>query len=308
MQFVVTILGVSAAHPSYGRHPSGQVVQVQDRTYLVDCGEGTQMRMDEYGIRRAKIDHIFLSHLHGDHYFGLFGLLTSFALNGRQRPLTIHAPDPAIQAILEVVLGPGGDHLGFPLQCVIHPPDQKVLLLEEAWGQVYSLPLQHRIPTTGYLFVERPFPRNMRPEKIQEYQIHFADIPAIKAGEDYVLPNGAIVKNAELTYPPKPPRSFAYCSDTSYSKDLIPMIQGVDLLYHESTFCEDSKERARETGHSTAAEAAAIAQAAQVQQLVLGHYSSRYPDTKVFQTEAFAIFSHTLLGEEGKTYPVGWQP
>ncbi|MEO1713644.1 MAG: ribonuclease Z [Bacteroidota bacterium] len=307
MLFQVTVLGISAAQPAFGRHPSGQIVQVQDHTYLLDCGEGTQMRLTEYGIRRAKVNHIFISHLHGDHYFGLFGLLTSMGLNGRHNPLHIHCPDPLLRSILELIVGPNGQHLGFPLEVHTHSAEQKTLILEESWGKVYALPLAHRITTTGYYFEENPFPANMRADKIVEHQIHFSEIPRIKRGGDYVTPEGDRIPHAQLTIAPRPPRSFAYCSDTAYVANLAALISGVDLLYHESTFCEDSADRALQTGHSTAKQAARLAKEAEAKQLLLGHFSSRYPTTTVFQEEAQSTFPNALIAEEGKTYPVGWQ-
>lgn len=303
MQFELTVLGVSAAAPAFGRHPSAQVLNISDQLYLIDCGEGTQAQMLKYHIRRSRIDHIFISHLHGDHMYGLIGLLTSYSLNSRAHPMHIYSPE-GLQEIIELLLQRTAGPLPFDL--IFHPIDttRHYLLHEDDKVEVYSIPLLHRLPTSGFLFREKERPRNMRPEAINEWQIPFTKIPDIKKGADYTLPDGRRIPNESLTLPPYKARSFAYCSDTCYTESIVPFIKGIDLLYHETTFTKDRQEEAIQSMHSTAEEAAWIADAAQVGQLVIGHYSSRYKDPEVLVQEAAAIFPNTVAGEEGKVYAV----
>lgn len=304
MQFSLTLLGTSSAMPQPGRFTSAQVLNVQERLYLIDCGEGTQMRMTDFQIKRSKINQIFISHLHGDHYYGLIGLLTSYALNDRKEPIDIFSP-PGLEEIIKVMSLPqGGEVFPFPLRFHIVDTNQHQLIFEDKTLQVFSIPLLHRIPTSGYLFLEKERPRNILPKKIETYQISYPNIPAIKQGADFSLPNGEIIPNAELTTPPPQPRSYAYCSDTRFMPDIVPMIQNVDLLYHEATFMQNEQQNAIETLHSTAAEAATIAKSANVKQLVLGHFSTRYRDVKPLISEAKAIFPDTVEGIDGMVIEV----
>ncbi len=303
MNFELTILGTNSALPAYGRHPSAQVLQVQESSYLIDCGEGTQMRMNDFDIRRGKIRQIFISHLHGDHIYGLIGLLTSYALLGRKEPLDIFSPE-GLEAMIQLQISYGGGRFPFPVRFHVIDTEVHQLIYEDKQLTVHTIPLNHRVPTCGFLFKERPRPRRMLPEQIEKYDIPFSKIKAIKAGEDLKLEDGRVISNDLLTTPSPEPRSFAYCSDTRYSETIIPFIKKVDLLYHESTFLHDAILRAQETLHSTALEAATIAHKARVGQLILGHYSSRYPDPKVFLKEALTIFDRSVLGIEGKTYSV----
>ncbi|GJM36371.1 MAG: ribonuclease Z [Saprospiraceae bacterium] len=301
MNFEVTLLGINSALPAYGRHPSAQVLQIQEQYYLIDCGEGTQMRMNDFDIRRGKIRQIFISHLHGDHIYGLIGLLTSYALMGRTDSLDIFSPE-GLQEIIEVQLRHGGG--GFPFPIKFHKLDTEVhqLIFSDKRVEVFSIPLIHRIPTCGFLFKEKQRPRNIIPEQIEKFNIPFSLIPGIKDGKDLALPNGAIVPNAELTLPPLEPRAYAYCSDTRYTETILPYINGVDLLYHESTFLHEAEERAKETMHTTALQAGTIAQKANVGLLILGHFSSRYPDLEVLRKEAATVFDRVVIGVEGQTY------
>lgn len=305
MRFELTLLGTNSALPAYGRFPSAQVLNIQGKCYLIDCGEGAQMRMAEYGVPRSRIRQIFISHLHGDHIFGLAGFLSSLSLLGRQGPMDIFSP-PGLEAAIRGLLECGGG-LSFPLRFHLVDTERHQVIFEDKHTRVYSLPLVHRIPASGFLFREKERPRNMRPEKIKAYNIHYRDIPAIKGGADYRLPDGRLVPNEELTLPPPVPRSYAYCSDTAYSEALAPMIRGVDLLYHESTFCEDMAAHAAATGHSTARQAAAIARMAGARRLILGHYSSRYENLGPFLEEARTVFPDAELGEDGKVFGVEWE-
>lgn len=303
MQFSLRLLGTGSASPSLQRFTTAQVLSIEEYHFLIDCGEGTQMRMDAYQVKRYKIKQVFISHLHGDHYFGLFGLITSYNLNGRKDRLQIFSP-PGLEEVLVPALQYGGAALSFPIEFIEVDPEQSLKVFENAKVEVYTLPLQHRIPTCGYLFRERVRPRSMRSEQIQAYGLSIEQIKAAKLGADIQLENGLLIPNAELTTDPPPARSYAYCSDTSFLPALIPLIQGVDLLYHESTFCQDNLDRAHLTGHSTALEAAQIAHSAGVRQLVLGHYSARYEDVSVFEKEAQTIFPNSIAGEDGAVFEV----
>lgn len=302
MCFELTLLGTSSAVPAFGRFPTAQVLKVNKSLFLIDCGEGAQIRMAGLGIRHSKIRQVFISHLHGDHFYGLISFLSSLSLNNRREAMDIFSPQ-GLEEVIRVLLKYSGG-LSFPLRFHVIDTERSQLLFENAGLQVYSLPLLHRVPASGFLFKEKERQPNMRPEKIQQYDIHYRDIPAIKAGADYELPGGGLVPNAELTLPPPVPRSYAFCSDTAYNEALIPLIRGVSLLYHESTFCENLREQAALTGHSTARQAASIAQQAGAGKLVLGHYSSRYEDLSPFLEEARAVFPNTELGLDGKVFEV----
>lgn len=302
MKFALTILGVNAATPAFGRFPTSQVLQVQNHFFLLDCGEGTQMRMGDFDVPRHKIQQIFISHLHGDHVFGLPGLLFSFDLNGRQTPLEIYSP-LGLEAMVAAQLRPGGS-LSFPIY--FHEVDTNApsLVFENSAVTVRSIPLKHGIPTVGYVFQEKPRPLNIRPEKIKEYQLTIPQIKAAKAGEDVVQENGKSLENQLLTLPPAPLRSYAFLTDTLYEEAVLPHIKGVSMLYHDTTFCDDHLGHAAITMHSTARQAAELAQKAGVGQLICGHYSSRYRDLEVFLDEAKPIFPNTVLGLEGMTYKI----
>lgn len=303
MRFDVTILGSNSAIPANGRHPSAQVLTIQNRPYLIDCGEGTQIRLTENSISRNRIQQIFISHLHGDHVFGLIGLLTTMSLVGRKNALDIFAP-AGLQEMIEVQLHHTQGHLDFSIAFHVIDTEIHQVIFEDELVQVFSLPLDHRVPCSGFLFVERPRPRNIRPAAIREFAIPVHQINGLKAGSNFELPDGRIIPNNELTWPPYQSRSYAYCSDTAYREALIPLIKGVDLLYHESTFLHEKLEQAIATRHSTALQAAQIAVQAEVGELILGHYSSRYKDLQVLLAEAQSVFPVSQLGLEGKTYEV----
>ena len=306
MNFELTLLGTNAALPIPGRAPSGQSLLVHHRPYLIDCGEGTQLRLIECGVRHRRIRQIFISHLHGDHVFGLIGLLTSWQLSDRRDPVDLFAPQP-LEAMLRVQLEASQTKLGYVLSFHQVDPTRHYRLFEDRRVEVFSLPLDHRIPTTGYLFREKARPDNIRPEKIREYQIPVEAIPAIKAGAGFTLPGGRRITHEELTVPAPPPRSFAYCSDTRFREALIPLLQNVDLLYHEATFLEEQADLAEKTGHSTARQAARLARAAGVGRLVLGHFSSRYGDVEQFAREARRVFPKSIAGKEGMRIEVPFE-
>ena len=303
MRFELTILGCNSAKAANGRHPTAQVLNIQDQLFLIDCGEGTQMQMDKYHIRRGRINQIFISHLHGDHIFGLPGLLTSYSLNGRTEPMTIFSPK-GLEELLKITFLNSGSRLTYPIDFVEVDTTNSSQIFTNEILEVFTIPLKHRIPTSGYLFREKARPRNMIAEQIQVHEIPFTQINAIKAGADYIKADGMVIPNAQLTIDPPNPKSYAFCSDTMYQESVIPIIQGVDLLYHEATYLHEKVERAKTTMHSTALQAAQIAQQAQVGQLLMGHFSSRYADTRPLQKEARTVFENSLVAEEGLIYEV----
>lgn len=302
--FELQLLGTNSALPAFGRHPTAQILQIGKELFLIDCGEGTQMRFQKFGVRPNKINQIFISHLHGDHFYGLIGLLTTLSLLGRTKPLDIYAPE-GLEEMIRVQTQYAGGEAPYPLQ--FHRIDTEVhqLIFENNRVEVFSIPLDHRVPTAGFLFREKPKDRKMIGSKIDEYHIPYSAIPGIKKGQDFILSNGQRIPNEQLTEDPTPARSYAYCSDTRYKEDIIPIIKGVDLLYHESTFCEDLVAKTGPTGHSTAKQAAQIAKQAEVGRLILGHYSSRYDNLERFEMEARSVFENVVAGREGEVYGVG---
>lgn len=256
------------------------------------------MRMLEQKVKASKINQIFISHLHGDHTFGLIGLLTTYNLIGRETPLEVFGPQ-GLEEMIRIQLRYSETELRYPLRFTVIDPACHKVIFENSLLTVESLPLVHRLPTTGFLFREKSRPRNILPEQIEAYDIPVAQIQPVKEGADLLLADGRRVPNEVLTVAPPSPRSYAYCSDTRYTEAIVPWIKGVDLLYHESTFLEDNRKRAEETLHATAREAALIAKMAGVGQLILGHYSSRYTDIQRFAREAAPIFPNTIAGYEG---------
>lgn len=309
MIFSLKILGVNSAVPAHGRVPTSQVLRVPQHTFLIDCGEGAQIRMSQYGIGRGMIDRVFISHLHGDHIFGLPGWLYSLSLFRRTKPLHIHAPQAhLLKNMLDNLLSIQGD-LGFEIlyHDAFVEQDTSALVYEDEALIVHSIPLLHRVPTVGYLFREKPRLPNIIPEKIHAYNLSVEQILQAKKGQMVELHDGTLLHPSELTLPPPPPRSYAYLSDTAYNEAVVPFIQGVDLLYHEATFAHELLEHAKLTMHSTAAQAATIALKAGVGTLILGHYSSRYQDPSNLLEEARRIFPNTMLGEEGREYHVPYR-
>jgi len=303
MKFEVTILGCGAALAARGRHPSSQVVNIRGGLYMVDCGEGTQERIRENHIRLQRLGYIFISHLHGDHYLGLMGLISSLSLLGREKAITVYGPQ-GLKEIIELQLSLSKSYLRFPLHFVETSPEGVNVLLDTKDVTVYSLPLRHRIPTTGFIFKEKKAQANMSKEAISKYKIGVRDIHLIKQGGDLTLENGEVIPHEALTSPAPEARSYAYCSDTSYLPENVAHIRGVSMLYHEATFIEKDIKVAKKTRHSTSAEAAEMAKAAKVGQLIIGHFSSRYSDDEVLLKEAKEVFHNTLVAEEGKTYQV----
>lgn len=303
MPFELTILGSSSALPTSDRYPTAQVLNILGRFFLIDCGEGTQIQLRRQKIGFAKIKHIFISHLHGDHYFGLIGLISTMNLLGIKTDIHIYSPSELknlIQAQLDFIKGE------MNIKLIFHPLNFKKPqnIYTDKRIEVFSFPVKHSISTCGFLFKEIQKPANIKKELIQEYNIPIAKIKGIKAGEDFITSEGVIIPNKKLTAPAPKPRSYAFCTDTAYHKPIIEIIKGVDLLYHEATFPEEMKDFAAKTLHSTATQAATIAKLADVKKLIIGHFSARYNDASLFEKEAQVVFENTVAAKEGKTYKV----
>ena len=297
-RFEITLLGCGSATLTLRHATSAQVVDVHDKLCLVDCGEGSQLQMRRMHIRFNRLNHIFISHLHGDHCFGLPGLISTLGMLGRKYELTVHGP-PGLDSFLRPVLAVFCRELPYAIRLNLIDPRQHALVMEDRSLRVWSVPLKHRIPTCGYLFAEKPGEPHLLRETADFYRIPVKSLAAIKQGADYVTPEGEVIPNSRLTRPADPPRRYAYCSDTAFAPEIVPWIEGVDCLYHEATFLEADLPRAKETYHSTARQAAEIARRAQVKQLIIGHYSSRYEDLAPLQAEAEAVFPGTVAGTEG---------
>lgn len=295
MSFKLTILGFNSAVPKRKAAPTSQFLEIHGRHFLIDCGEGTQVQLRNAKVKFSKINHIFISHLHGDHVFGLIGLISTFQLLGRESDLHIFGPK-GIQDFIMNQLKHTQARCTFNL--IFVELDKKVseLIFEDEQVEVFTLPLDHRIYTNGFLFKEKPRLRKLKIGAISDYpEIEICDYENLKRGKDYQLKSGEIIPNSDLTSSPPKPLSYAFCSDTRFNPNLIPLLKNVDLLYHESTFLSDLQELAIKTGHSTAKEAATIAKDAKVRQLILGHFSNRYEDLTVMLEEAKPIFKNTIL-------------
>jgi len=300
----LTILGSSSALPTSERYPSAHVLNAHERLFLIDCGEGTQMQLRKNKIRFGKINHVFISHLHGDHIFGLYGLLSSFSLMGRKCPLHLYAPEN-YQHILRSHLNDFDINLSFEIDFIPLKGKDPFLILDDRYLTVTAFPLKHRVPAFGFLFREKISDRNIIKEKIDEYQIPTVRIPAIKKGEDFLMPDGSVIPNSELTLPPPEPLSYAYCSDTMYFKKLASYILGVTLLYHEATFDKSLNRLAEITGHSTTLDASKTALNAGAGSLIIGHFSSRYKSISFLVEESRELFADTYAAIDGKSYDVG---
>lgn len=299
MKFEITILGSGSALPTLNRNPSAHFVECNNRYILIDCAEGTQIQLRKFKVKFQKIDVILISHLHGDHYFGLVGLISSMHLLGRDKKLLVVGPE-ALESLIRPQLEQGGHQLNFEIEfkALTYPCEDVVF--EDKKVIIKAIPLLHRIPTHGYLVCEKSQKFKLNKLAFDEFKLKLEDIPQIKDGYDITLDNGTTIPNEKLVIQPHAPKKYAYCSDTKYTEKIIPLIQGVDLLYHEATFQEEHRDRAKQTYHSTAADAASIAKKAQVQNLLLGHFSSRYQELDQHQIEAEAIFSKVKLAEDGQ--------
>jgi len=297
----VTILGNNSAVPAFDRHPTSQVVTINGNLFLVDCGEGTQTQMIKYKIRRSKISHIFISHLHGDHYFGLIGLITSFGLLNHIQDLHIYAPSP-LQEIIEWQLKVANTSL--PYKLFFHTINKEGVLINEEKFSVKCFPTTHRIECYGFCFHEKKSTRKLNPDKAREYNIPVSFYDKLKNGEDYVQPDGRIIKSEWVTEDVPPGKTYAFCADTKYDESIIPHIEDADMIYHETTYMEALREKATDRFHSTTKQAALIAKKANVKKLLIGHFSSKYDTLEEFETEAREVFLNTELALEGVTYKV----
>ncbi len=303
MHFELTILGSNGAIPAYDRHPTSHFLNYNGDGFLLDCGEGTQMQMARYNIKRGRLDHIFITHLHGDHFFGLMGLITSFNLNYREHTLHIHGPR-GIEEIVRAHFTYAQTQLRYPIEFHVVNDDRPQVVYENSQLTVESIILRHRIPTTGYLFREKPGQRKILPERIAQHEIPVHELARIKLGADYARPDGVVVANAEITADPAPAKSYAFCTDTVYTESFLDQIRDVTVLYHEATFVNMHKERAAETMHSTTSDAATIALKANAGKLIIGHYSARYEDLAPLLAECREIFPATELAIEGQSYTI----
>ncbi|MBW8523408.1 ribonuclease Z [Chryseobacterium chendengshani] len=295
MSTYLTILGFNSAIPTVNTSPTSQLLEMEERCFLIDCGEGTQVQLRKAKARFSKINHIFISHLHGDHCFGLPGLIASFRLLGRDIPLHVYGPK-GIKKMLETIFTITETHRGFEIVYHELDKDYSEKIYEDNRVEVYTIPLDHRIYCNGYLFKEKQKDRHLNMQEISKYkEIETCDYHHLKAGKDFELSDGYILKNEILTTEPAAPVSYAFCSDTRYLESVVSIIKNVTVLYHESTFLHDLKEMADYTGHTTALEAARIARKAQVEKLILGHFSNRYSDLTVFTDEARTVFPNTFL-------------
>ena len=303
MKFEVLILGSSSATPIYGRHPTSQLINVNEQLYLVDCGEGTQIRLIKYGIKANRIKHIFISHLHGDHYLGLIGLISSMHLVGRKEELHLYGP-PALKEIIDLHFLHSQTVLRYPLHFHATQDGSNELIFEDNLLEVSSFPLDHRIACTGFRFDEKKRLPAIDKKKAEELNIPSAYLSLVKRGHDYTAPGGTVHRWQDLTIPPPKPRSYAYCSDTVKTASYLPYIQQVDLLYHEATFLHEMHDRAADTYHTTALQAGEVAVEANVKKLLIGHYSARYRELNPLLDESRTVFAETQLALEGNWYRV----
>lgn len=301
--FNIHILGCGSAKPANGHLPSCQVIDVRQKLFMVDCGEGAQMQWTRMGLGMTRLGHIFITHSHGDHCFGLPGLISTMGLLGRTADLHVHAP-ATLRPFIDCTLENFCQDMDYKVFFHAVDTKQHQIIYEDRSMEVWSLPLRHRMPCCGYLFKEKPSLPHIRPEMLECYNIPRSQINNIKAGMDWTMEDGEVIPNSRLVRPNDPPRSYAYVSDTLFTPSLAESLEGVTLLFHEATFGNDREERAKQTGHSTARQAAMMAEAAHAGKLAIGHYSGRIKDEKTHLMEAQAVFENTILTKEGMIIPV----
>ncbi len=297
----LTILGCYSATPRSMTNPTSQVLEIKNHMFLIDCGEGTQVQLRKAKIKFSRINHVFISHLHGDHFFGLPGLVSTFRLLGREKELHIYGPK-GIKEAITLLLKLGDSWTNYPL--IFHELTSKEsqLIYEDDKVSVSTIPLMHRVYTNGFLFQEKTNPRTLDVEAVEKHKIDKSQFNNIKNGKDVRLDDNTLIENSKLTFDPLPPKSYAFCSDTKYSETLIPIIENSDVLYHESTFLESEEHLCEKTKHATAKQAATIAKKAKVKTLILGHYSTRYKSIELFREEANTVFDNVELAEDGKVF------
>ncbi|QKJ29970.1 ribonuclease Z [Mucilaginibacter mali] len=303
MKFEVTVLGSSSATPIFNRNPTAQALNINERLYLIDCGEGTQQQMLRFDVKASRIDYIFISHLHGDHYLGLVGLLSSLHLNGRTKPLHIFCPAP-LKDIIDLQFKYSETVIHFPIEYTFTDASKVVKLVENQDVTITSFPLDHRIPCTGFLFREKKRLRKLIKDKIERMNIPIEFYSKLKKGEDYTDSKGELYKNDELTIDSDRPRAYAYCSDTLYNESYFETIANADLLYHEATFLDNMRDRALETHHTTALQAGEVALKTKAEKLMIGHFSARYKTLNELLDESRSVFPETELAIEGKTFSI----
>ena len=297
----VTILGNNSAVPAFDRHPTSQVISLDGINFLVDCGEGTQIQMIKYKIRRAKISHIFISHLHGDHYFGLVGLINTFGLLNHQQDLHVHGPSP-LQEIIELQLRVANTTLPFNLY--FHTISKDGILVDDSKFEVRCFRTNHRIECYGFVFTEKKKPRKINLEKAIEAEIPANFYKKLEEGMDYINKKNETIKNEEVTFESSKGKTYIFCADTKYDETLVPQLRGADLIYHETTYLDNLQERAEQRFHSTSKQAATMAKKAKVKKLLIGHFSSKYAELDEFEKEAKEVFENTEIAVEGVTYKV----
>lgn len=297
----LTILGCHSATPTASTHPTAQILEIKGHLFLIDCGEGTQMQLRKYRVKFSRIRHIFISHLHGDHFFGLPGLISTFLLLGREVELHIYGPKGIKQAIL-LLLKLGKAYTNYPLYFHELEETTPQLIYEDDKVTVETIPLKHRVYTNGFLFKEKLEDRKLNVDAARELNIDLSYYNKIKQGFDVENRDGKLISNKDITFDPPAPKSYAYCSDTEYNPEMVPQIEGATVLYHESTFLDEHYHLAEKTKHSTAKEAAVIARKANVGTLILGHYSGRYGKLELFRKEAQEVFDNVELAEDGKSF------
>ncbi len=296
MSFEITILGSSSALPTSKKYPSAHVINIHERFFLIDCGEGTQIQLRKLKIKFSQINHIFITHLHGDHFFGIFGIISTFNLLGRKNDLHIFSPGNLEKKVYSVI---NKREIGFNIFFHRLTHENKEIIYESKSIEISAFPLKHRIETYGYLLKEKAKERNIIKEAIAKYNLSIKDILSIKQGSNFITEAGNTIKNSKLSIPPYKARSYAYCSDTMYCEDIIPYIKNIDVLYHEATFAKDLQETATITKHSSSVDAATIALKANVSKLLIGHFSTRYKNTDIIEKEAKEIFSNTEAVQDG---------
>jgi len=297
----LTILGCYAATPRTITNPTSQVLEIKNRMFLIDCGEGTQVQLRKNKIKFSRIEHIFISHLHGDHFYGLVGLISTFMLLNRQTDLHVYGPK-GIKEVILLQLRLSNSYTGYNLYFHELESTESEVVFEDEKVVVKTIPLKHRVYTNGYLFIEKNRERKLNIDAILNHDIETVYYQKIKYGGDITLEDGRIIPNEKLTFDPEPAKSYAFCSDTVYDESIVPIIENTTVLYHESTFLDSEEHLAEKTMHCTAKQAAAIAKKANVAQLVLGHYSTRYESIERFRTEAETVFPNILLADDGREF------
>ena len=298
MSFKLTILGCDSAIPTINKQQTAQLLNVNERFFLIDCGENTQVQLRKYQLSFQRINHVFISHLHGDHYYGLIGLITSMHLLGRKKELHIYA-HVALKEIINIQLSASNTILNYPLFFHVIPNDDEIVLYSDQNIEIKNILLDHTIDCSGFIFKEKKYKRKIIKEKLDEFKIPFEEISNLRKGKDLLLKDGRKILNHEVTKEGDSPKSYAYCSDTRFFSSIISKIKNVDLLYHETTFCDEHFDVAQKTGHSTTIQAAKIAKKAKAKRLVIGHYSKRYSDLNELLNESRSVFENSFLSREG---------